>query len=113
MIGAEEAVVMASHVSRVMILGLLTASLGASAAGAEVQILESNVPEFKVGAQVRDLDAIQLPPGARVRVLILPTRETRIMRGPEIPGNGRDLPYGASREVPGMKRGNAPAAAPK
>jgi hypothetical protein len=104
---------MVRHIGGAIIVGLLAASLAVSSAVAEVQILESNVSEFKPGARVRDLDAIQLPPGARVRVLILPSRETRIMRGPEIPGNGRDLPYGASREVPSIKRGNAPSTAPK
>lgn len=109
-IAREEGFVMGRPAGRIVILGCLAAALGAFAARAEVRILESNNSQFKVGSSVSDLDSIQLPPGARVRVLMLPSNETRILRGPD---SQKDVPFGATRDIPGLKRGSSQSAAPQ
>lgn len=68
---------------------------------ADMQVLESNVPEFNVGSRMSDANELKLPPGGRVKVLVLPSNETKIFTGPNASQpNLRDVPFGATRGAP-------------
>lgn len=75
---------------------ILIALALAPSAWAEMQVLESNVPEFRVGARIPDADQMPLPAGGRVKVLVLPANETRVFRG-AAERDTRDIPFGGTR----------------
>jgi hypothetical protein len=51
---------------------------------AEMQILETNVPKYTAGTTVPDGTAFDdLGPNCYVRVLMLPSKETRLFEGPK------------------------------
>ncbi len=75
--------------------GLLVLLAGTATALADARVLESNVAEFPVGARISNPDGVRLPAGGRLRVLISPANETRVLQGPE----SRELPLGATRDV--------------
>jgi hypothetical protein len=64
--------------------GLAALVLGvalASPAMAEMQVIESNAPDYKVGQTVPNTQVFELKAGQRVRVLILPAKQTRVFEG--------------------------------
>jgi hypothetical protein len=64
-----------------LIVTIVTASIAALAAEPDMQVLESNVPEIRIGTRVSNETVSALPTGARVRVL-LPTLKTKVFEGP-------------------------------
>ena len=68
----------------------------------EMQILDSNVPQFRVGSRIADADDLKLPADGYVKVLILPANETRIFKGPPRRST-KDAPFGGTRG-PAAKR---------
>jgi hypothetical protein len=53
----------------------------ASAAMADMQVIESNAPAYKVGVTVPNTAVFKLNAGERVQVLILPSKQTRVFEG--------------------------------
>ena len=53
----------------------------ASPASAEMQVIESNAPAYKVGVTVPNTAVFNLNAGERVQVLILPSKQTRVFEG--------------------------------
>jgi len=53
----------------------------ASPAMAELQVIESNAPAYKVGLTVPNTQVFELKAGERVQVLILPAKLTRVFEG--------------------------------
>ena len=69
-----------------------------SPAFAEMQILESNVPEYQVGSRIPDSIELILPAGGRVKVLLSASNETKVFDGPGVrQQNLRDIPVGGTR----------------
>jgi hypothetical protein len=64
-----------------MVLGL-TCALGLAPARAEVEVLESSVPEITVGTKLDDKAAVKVPEGATLRVLVLSSGTTKTIKGP-------------------------------
>jgi hypothetical protein len=64
-------------------------------AAAEFRVLESNAEKYPVGAVFPNDERFELGEGCVVRVLVLPTNETRIFEGKKshrlAPGGTRDL----------------------
>ena len=80
---------------------ILIVATYAALARAEMQVIESNVGAFDVGARIADVDTTSLPPGGRVKVLILPSNETKVFRGPgTAEGNAKNTPFGGTRGPP-------------
>ena len=48
---------------------------------AEMQVIESNAPAYKVGVTVPNTAVFNLNAGERVQVLILPSKQTRVFEG--------------------------------
>jgi hypothetical protein len=71
---------------------------------AEMQILDSNVAQFRVGSRIADADDLKLPTDGYVKVLLLPANETRIFKGPAR-RSAKDAPFGGTRG-PAPKRPN-------
>lgn len=76
----------------IAIAALLAAGLAAVEARAEMQVIESDVDTYAVGSRLPDGD-LQVPPGRRVRVLLLPSNQTKLFIGPE----ERAVPAGGTR----------------
>jgi hypothetical protein len=75
--------------------------VGAASASAEMQILESNVPEFRIGSRMTAAGDIVLPAGGRVKVLLLRSNETRVFMGPSAAQPVlRNIPFGGTRGIP-------------
>ena len=55
--------------------------LAASPAKADMQVIESNAPAYKVGLTVPNNAVFELKAGERVQVLILPSNQTRVFEG--------------------------------
>jgi hypothetical protein len=66
---------------------------------ADMQILESNVPAYLVGSRIPDSNNLGLPAGGRVKVLLFPSKQTKVfeMRGAQ--PESKDAPLGASRRM--------------
>jgi hypothetical protein len=75
------------HIRSVIIGSIVSAALAAvpvSFSRAEMQILETNVPRYTVGTTVPDGTAFNdLGPNCYIRVLMLPSKETRLFEGPK------------------------------
>src|SRR5262245_57111314 len=64
-------------------LGLaLTILLPFSVARAEMEVLQSTVPELAVGSKLADNQQVKLPEGATLRVLITSSGTTKTLKGP-------------------------------
>jgi hypothetical protein len=61
---------------------------------AEMRIIESNSPQYHVGAVLPDGTSIALGQGCFIRVLKLPSNETVMYEGPP---KLRNLPHGGTR----------------
>jgi hypothetical protein len=55
--------------------------VAATAARADLHVIESGVAAIKVGSQLADRDSITIPAGAQIRV-VLPSGKTQTVRGP-------------------------------
>lgn len=78
---------------------ILIALTVAPSSWAEMQILESNVPDFRVGERIPDIEQLPLPAGGRVKVLVYPANETKVFRG-AAERNPKDIPFGGTRRAP-------------
>jgi len=79
------------------VLAVLT---GGASALAELQIIESNVPGLRVGQRIADIDEMQLPAGGRVKVIVLPAKETKVFYGPDLNrGQMKYSPFGGTRGI--------------
>ena len=88
------------ELSILILLAILFAPIGTTSAFAEMQIIESNVPEFLVGQRIPGTYDMQLPAGGRVKVIILPATETKIFVGPNLAQDKMKYhPYGGTRGV--------------
>jgi len=56
--------------------------LSASPVRADMEVLESTVPDLKAGATLKDDAKLKLPGGATVRVLLKATGSTKTLKGP-------------------------------
>jgi hypothetical protein len=83
----------ASRPISLALLGALLALAPTTTARADVQVIESSVPDIMIGARFPDDWRPDLRPGAFVRVL-LPSNQTRTFSGPE-----PSSPVGAAREM--------------
>ena len=87
---------------RTVVAALVLASVLQSAtveiARADMLVLESNVPEIKVGSRLPDEPNV--PPGGRVRVL-LPSNETKVFEHPASASDSRSItePVGGTRRL--------------
>jgi hypothetical protein len=70
---------------------------------AEMQILESNVPQFKIGERIADANELALPAGGRVKVLSLRANETRVFHAAQ-KEDVKDIPFGGTRGAPKKSR---------
>jgi len=86
------------EISILILVAILFAPIGATSTFAEMQIIESNVPEFLVGQRIPETDDLALPAGGRVKVIILPATETKIFLGPNLT-NRMNSPFGSTRGV--------------
>jgi hypothetical protein len=66
---------------------------------ADMQILESNVPVYRVGSRIPDSNNLSLPAGGRVKVLLLPSKETKVFERRGAQADSKDPPLGASRTL--------------
>jgi hypothetical protein len=88
------------ELSILILVAILFAPIGATSTFAEMQIIESNVPEFPVGQRIPETYDMQLPAGGRVKVIILPATETKIFVGPNLAQDKMKYhPYGGTRGV--------------
>jgi hypothetical protein len=69
--------------------------VAATAARADLHVIESGVAAIKVGSQLADRDSITIPAGAQIRV-VLPSGKTQTVRGP-FTGTVADLAGGQPR----------------
>jgi hypothetical protein len=60
---------------------LMLLPVGASPAWAQIYVIESSVPDLKVGAQLAMADTLSLPAGAMIRA-VLPSGKTQTIKGP-------------------------------
>jgi hypothetical protein len=60
---------------------LVAATASLSPARADLHVIESTVPTIKVGSQLADRDAITIPAGSQIRV-VLPSGKTQTVKGP-------------------------------
>ena len=77
-------------------VGLIGLAVTSFSALADMQVLESNVSGIQVGSRLPDNLKLDLPIGGRVKVLLLPSNETKIFSGPP----SRDAPLGGMRGPP-------------
>ena len=66
---------------------------------ADMQVLESNVPAYRVGSHIPDSNNLSLPAGGRVKVLLLPSKQTKIFERRGAQSESKDPPVGASRGI--------------
>jgi hypothetical protein len=68
-----------------------------------MKVLESDVAEIKVGSEWADDAKLPIPPGKKVRVLMLPSNVTKVISGPELnsEGTARNAPWGGTRGAEG------------
>jgi hypothetical protein len=65
------------------LLGLaMTVFLAPAVALAEIEVLESSVPDMAVGSKFGDDTRLKLPDGASLRVLVLSSGTTKTLKGP-------------------------------
>jgi len=69
--------------------------VAATAAHADLHVIESGVAAIRVGSQLADRDSITIPAGAQIRV-VLPSGKTQTVRGP-FTGTVADLAKGQPR----------------
>jgi len=60
---------------------LIVPLCGAAALAEDMQVLESNVGDYPVGRILPETPAMKLPPGGRVRVLLMTRKVTRLYEG--------------------------------
>ncbi len=71
------------YVCTAAILGLLLAALPPGpSAYAELEVLESDVPELPVGTKIADDKRVIMPDDTKLRVLFLSTGTTKTLKGP-------------------------------
>jgi hypothetical protein len=75
-----------------LVLGIVFAS----PALADMQVIESNAPNYKLGLTVPNTAVFELKAGERVRVLVVPGNQTRVFEGK---GSHSLEPRGGSRGV--------------
>jgi hypothetical protein len=83
--------------------GLTALVLGitvAAPAMAELRVIESNVPAYKVGDMLPNNTVFNLNAGDRVQLLVLPSNATKVFEGK---GSFAYEPRGGSRGVKGKK----------
>jgi hypothetical protein len=73
----------------------------ASPAMADMQVIESNAAAYKVGLTVPNNAVFDLKAGERVRVLVLPSNQTRVFEGK---GSHGLEPRGGARSVTQKKK---------
>jgi hypothetical protein len=73
-----------------------------SPASAEMQVIESNAPAYKVGVTVPNTAVFNLNAGERVQVLILPSKQTRVFEGKG--AHSLPEPRGGSRSATPKKK---------
>ena len=76
-------------------IALAAVLVAATAARADLHVIESGVAAIKVGSQLADRDSITIPAGAQIRV-VLPSGKTQTVRGP-FTGTVADLAKGQPR----------------
>jgi hypothetical protein len=69
-------------------------------ARAEMQVLESNVSAYPVGTRLPDNAKLDLQPGERVKVLLLPSNRTKVYAAPPLKVDGA---IGGPRGTPKKK----------
>ena len=76
--------------------------------GAEMLVLESNVPEVRIGTRMPSDGMPTLQSGERVKVLLLKSNETKVFHGPDAVLRSRTTnhPYGGVRgpQIPDVTR---------
>jgi len=87
--------------SRSALAALMIGMALASPAMADMQVIESNATNYKVGLTVPDNAKFELKSGERVRVLVLPTKQTRVFEGK---GSHGLEPRGGARSVTQKKK---------
>jgi fructose-specific phosphotransferase system IIC component len=80
-----------------LVVGLAIPSISV----AEMQVLESNVPGIEVGSMLSDNAKLDLRAGDRVKVLLLPSYETKVFSGSS--GGAPSGSVGGTRGVPGKQ----------
>jgi hypothetical protein len=69
-------------------------------AKADMLVLESNVPEFPIGARLPDQPGLKLPPGGRVKVLLITSGESKVFeQSRETSSRSTQQPYGGTRKL--------------
>ena len=77
-------------------VAILAVSLFAvGSAKADMRVLESSVPDYAVGAVLPDSPSLKLPPGGRVKVLLLPSNATKVFEGAD--AASRSQPWSGTR----------------
>jgi hypothetical protein len=82
-------------------LVLFTMAVGvamASAASAEMRVLDSDAAEVKTGSVWPDDAKLPIPPGKKVRMLLLPSNVTKVINGPSAEKAVGTAPWGATRQ---------------
>jgi hypothetical protein len=79
--------------------GPIAGPIAVSSARADMLVLESTVPQYKVGDHLADNVAVEVGDGQHVKVLLLPSNTTKVFEGKG--GNVGALPFGGMR---GIKR---------
>src|SRR5215510_12348791 len=64
-----------------LVAALVALAGGAASARAQVYVIESSVPDIKVGAQLAMADSLAIPAGAAIRA-VLPSGKTQTVKGP-------------------------------
>jgi hypothetical protein len=86
---------------RMGLAALIVGMALASPAMADMQVIESNAPDYKVGLTVPNNAMFELKAGERVRVLIVPSNQTRVFEGK---GSHGLEPRGGSRSATPKKK---------
>jgi hypothetical protein len=88
------------------VAALFIALMTPFSAMAEMLILESDVPGYQVSTTIPDSNNLDLPPCGRVKVLVLPSNQTKVFNGSNCPSSSSSS-VGTSRGPPRV-RGWAP-----
>jgi hypothetical protein len=97
--GRENAMMRTRNVAYAALVFAGAAVMVAPRAAAEMQVIESNSPQYKVGMTLPDDAKLDLGTGERVKVLLLPSMQTKVFAGksgpqPGVTGGARGIPKG-------------------
>jgi hypothetical protein len=93
---------MARHIAfcaTIVLMGL--GGFAATGAGeTRMKVIDSDTAEVVIGSEWPESQPLPIPPGRRVRVLLLPSNVTKELRGPPAENPEQEAPWGGMRGAP-------------